>query len=481
MLNERPKWGGLHKSRKSLTANSGFAGAQSYGCQEPCKGGPQAGGEASLGTKRQLFDPPIGAEQAQHSAAVPINVMRTRVNVAADQRQAARIYETYATITDAEKRGALPGRGVCLCGWTQIAEMDTDLMRVRRGDHWHSYVTGRQMCGLRWVCPICMAKRAEEDRSAVNDGIAAARQCGLFPVMMTLTTRHLKRENAETILAGIMFAEQKIKGRKTWRKMHERGHVAGYARVLEWTYGRRGHHPHFHTILLVRADSEEHAIAFIEGLREPYMRALEEAGRDGSSPAAWKHSFQVQGAVHAENYITKWGMAEELTGAQNKSAKGDGLTTWALLRLARTAEATSRRTAAEERARFGAIWWEIIKATKGKAQLYKSAGWKELVEAWREQQPDPDEAPEPEKVMGFGIREKGGLPSYGFVRARPKLLSVRQAAESEDDLGAARCAVDLAILTAPTDYDLIDGTDDELPDDVVLVVDHYDSQRRHGP
>jgi len=209
------------------------------------------------------------------------------------------------------------------------------------------------------------------------------------------------------------------------------------------------------------------------------MRALDEAGRDGTSPAAWKHSFQVQGASAAENYITKWGMAEELTGAQKKSAKGEGLTAWALLRLARTAEATSQRTAADERARFGAIWWEIIKATKGKAQLYKSEGWKELVEAWRAEQPEPEPEPEPEKVKGLGVREKGGLASERFVQARPKLLAVREAAESVDDLGAARRAVDVAIANGPTDYELMDGISDELPDEMVEVID--DGDDRDGP
>ena len=115
-------------------------------------------------------------------------------------------------------------------------------------------------------------------------------------------------------------------------------------------------------------------------------------------------------------------MAEELTGAQKKKAKGEGLTTWALLRLARTAEATPKRTAEEERARFGAIWWEIIRATKGKAQLYKSEGWKELVEAWREQQPEPDEVPEPEpgSARTHRARARQGRPGrrHRFRRSR---------------------------------------------------------------
>lgn len=470
-------------ARAPLDASSGAGGATNRNAQKAPGEARRAGGEAPLGTKRQYIDPPPAGDEAPKRGASPKKLMKTRVNVAADQRQAARIYDTYATKADVNEVGSLPGRGVCLCGWTQIADMDTDLMRVRRDEHWHSYVTGRQMCGLRWVCPICTAKRAEEDRRFVNDGMAAARERGLIPVMVTLTTRHLKREKAKGVLAGVISAEQKIKGRKTWSKMKKRGRIVGYARVLEWTYGKRGHHPHFHMILLVRADSEDEAIALVERLRDPYMKALDEAGRDGTSPAAHRHSFQVQGAAQAENYITKWGMAEELTGAQKKDAKEEGLTTWALLRLARTAEATPKRTAAEERARFGAIWWEIINATKGKAQLYKSEGWTKLVEAWREEQLEPEPEPEPELVLGFGVREKRGHASEHFLRARPKLLAVREAAESSDDLDTARRAVEVAISKGPTDYDLIDGIQEEPPDEVVVLVEDGDIEpkAREGP
>ena len=96
-----------------------------------------------------------------------------------------------------ERIDALPGRGVTMCGWTQIADTETELMRQPRPDGHHAYLSGLQMCGLRWVCPICTAKAAQADRQDVNDGLAAARAMGLFPVMVTLTTRHRRGEAAQ--------------------------------------------------------------------------------------------------------------------------------------------------------------------------------------------------------------------------------------------------------------------------------------------
>lgn len=397
----------------------------------------------------------------------------------ADQRRAASIYSyQHGQLTDAlvaaqnrqcgpgcdaseeaeaiaQEISELPARGVTMCGWTQIAETDTLLMRQRRGDRSHAYLTGLQMCGLRWVCPVCTARKAMEDRQFVNDGLAAARGAGLFPVMVTMTTRHHGKEAAKDILAGIMRAEQKLKRLKCWTRLLT--DAEGYARVLEWTHGSQGHHPHFHMILLLRASSEEEAIEKAETLRRAYMLQLSKAGRDGESEAAWKHSFHVQGAAAAEGYITKWGCAEEITGAQAKTGNINNRTPWQLLRLARIAPAKGKRSADQERQRFAAIWWEIICATKGKAQLYKSEGWKHLVEEWRSQQPEAEPEPGPEIVLDFGCREKRDSYTEAWLEARPKTLALREAAESSDDIEAARDAVRGVLRSGMTDDSIVEA------------------------
>ena len=401
--------------------------------------------------------PPYGKEgqtaesKTQKTEQNKAKRLRGRRDLVADQMRAASIYWHYAK--EAPKGAQLPGRGVTFCGWTQIADHSTDLMRVQDETGFRAYFTGVQTCGLRWVCPCCTASAAQIDRKRVNDGLAAARQRGLWPVMITLTTRHHRKELPEVVLAGIQRAEQRLKTVKAWRRFSAR--IAGYARVLEWTYGKHGHHPHFHMIALVEADSEEEAIQAAAELQPAYMRQLDAAGRDGHSEAAWTHSFQVQGAAAAGAYVAKWGSAEELTGALAKSGAGEGLTPWQLLRLARTAPDES------DRQRLASIWWQIVGATKGKAQLYISEGWKELVEAYREDE-EGEGQPEPEKVMGFGIREKGGSPTMPWLNALPKRLAVREAAEAHPDLGLAAMAAVAAIREGPTDHELIDGDDDDI-------------------
>ena len=428
-----------------------------------CRSSEPAGGAPALGKRGNSFTLPAeGGGEKKRKTQQNKGKKQGRRELIADQRRAASIYWGRVNeLTRAWEEGRgdldaiddLPGRGVTMCGWTQIAGADTDLMRQPGPDGHHAYLTGLQMCGLRWVCPICTARRAMQDRQTVNDGLAAARAKGLYPVMITLTTRHHVGEAAEDVLRGIMQAEQKLKRLKVWTRL--KGVSVGYVRVLEWTYGEHGHHPHFHMILLVRAESEDDAIAQAETLRGAYMRQLEKAGRDGESPAAWEHSFHAQGAAAAEGYITKWGAAEELTGSLAKDGGRDSLTPWQLLRLARTAPARGGRTVDQERARYASIWWQIITATKGKAQLYKSEGWTDLVEAWRAEQPEAEPAPEPELVRHLGQREKRAEASAGWLAARDRTIVLREAAESTPDLDVARAAVALALVGGQTDAEII--------------------------
>lgn len=362
---------------------------------------------------------------------------------------------------DSQDVSQLAGRGVCFCGWHQIAGHESKVLRAQRDDRWHAYATGAQMCGLRHVCPVCTSRQAEEDRQFVNDGLAAARALdGVWPVMLTLTTRHKRSESAVDVLGGIITAEQRVKRLKVWKRLADCS--LGYVRAFEWTFGRNGHHPHFHTILLVRADSEEDAVARVEELQPAYMRQLAAAGRDGTSKAAWQHSFQVQGAAAAQNYVTKWGYAEELTGARLKDARGEGFTPWQLLRRSRTLVDD------RERQQAASIWWEIVQATKGRSQLYKSQGFKDLVEAWREQQEEGEAPPEPEEVADLGIRDKGGNNTGRFQAYRVRSLAVREAAESCADLDQARHAAECALMRGRSDDELLDDCD---ADEIDLIDD----------
>lgn len=467
-----------NRTRSAATASSGaFSDAAASGSSKNASGhgrkaapeGPQTTGETrGLGSNRQSFHPP------------PTSAQHFRREMSADQRMASSIYfreyrRLEASGASLKVLGNLPARGVGGCGHTQIAGLETKLQRrTPKPDQFKAFMVGLQPCGLRHVCPYCTAKKAERDRSAVNAGLAAARAKGLFPVMLTLTTRHSRKDDPTQLLDAIATAERRLKNQKVWTRLP----YAGYARVLEWTYGIGGHHPHYHSIILMRADSEAAAVEAVKGLQQAYMTQLTKAGRDGVSPAAWKHSFQVQGAAKAAAYITKWGLAEELTGSQKKQGKGEGLTTWEMLRLARTSQATGKLNAEQARAFYASRWYEAMIALMGRPQLFKSQGFKELVAEFQAENP-PEAVPDPETVLEFGTREKGQPSTFLWERAQLSILAMKETAERVADLQDASRTVRDALLsqTLPTDQELLG--EDLAVEDLGEVIENFTDDSHH--
>jgi hypothetical protein len=137
------------------------------------------------------------------------------------------------------------------------------------------------------------------------------------------------------------------------------------------------------------------------------------------------------------------------------------LTPWQLLRRSRDHEDKI------ERKKIGNVWWEIIQATKGKAQLYKSAGFKQLVEEYRADI-DLEPEPEPEVVLDLGVRKRGAQTTALYKKARLVTLTLRESAEKIDDLDTARATADLLLDVGKTDNEIFNMM---KPDYIELIED----------
>ncbi|WP_228028593.1 hypothetical protein, partial [Donghicola mangrovi] len=138
-------------SAKSSRRNVSKPFVSSDSCTDFSSSG--AASEASLGNKRK-------------------NVDALRRERWADQRQAASIYRRKADAAGVDLR-EVKGRGVTLCGWTQIANQGgSRLMLVDPGDHQgaRAFWAGLQRCGGVWNCPVCTQAKAEAARISLNLG-----------------------------------------------------------------------------------------------------------------------------------------------------------------------------------------------------------------------------------------------------------------------------------------------------------------------
>ena len=410
----------------------------------------RAKGGSPLGNKRKNIGSNVSAkddpvQQARAKAAAQKKRTRQLLReLAADQRTAASIYRSM--VPEGEKAA---GRGVCLCGWTKIAGQKVELHRAEGEDGSHAFYKGLSKCGLRWVCPICTRAASEKARANLNDALAAAREAGFVPVLVTLTARHHKRMPLVDFWKRLSTAEQQLKDLQAWRRMNgKKGRMVGFAKAVEATHGRHGWHPHFHLLMVMRANSEAEAIEEVQWIREAWLEQLEGVGLDGTSPAAVRRAFDVQGAAQAGSYVTKWGAAEELSLSGAKTGRGGGRTPWQLLRDARTAEAE------RDRRQAAALWWEFVQTFKGVHQLRLSPSLKALIAAHKEKQPPADEDERPEAHPVFCFKD----PDWEIGRWRRTMM--REAAE-DAPLDLVREAVLAVLLGDRRDQDELMLNDDD--------------------
>lgn len=423
----------------------------------------QAGPERPLGNKRQN----VGGEAERR--AKEKGRRRLLRELAADQRTAASIFTRR---TDHMSREDMPsGRGVCLCGWTQQAarrgQKDRDRPRVElhRSEATadagpRAFYAGLSRCKLRWVCPVCTREKSEESRADLNAALAASRAAGFTPLLVTLTARHHRGMALADFWSRLSTAEKRLKGLTRWKRMNAPdGPMVGFAKAVEATHGAAGWHPHFHLLLVMRSPDEARALAAVAWLKDAWLYQLDRVGLDGTTPAARRRAFDVQGAAQAGSYVTKWGAAEELALSGAKTGRGGGRTPWQLLRDARKGE-TPR-----DRAQAADLWFEFVTVFDGVHQLRLSPSLKSLIREYKAQHPaeEPD-LPAAELIVQFG--------DDWAARGRYRRVAMREAVEDASDAQEARWAALDALMGDASDAQLLDQESDDIEDfDLIEIED----------
>ena len=220
---------------------------------------------------------------------------------------------------------------------------------------------GVQRCGSVWHCPVCAKVISARRRDEMNTALSVVRAAGGWPVLMTLTARHGRRDALADLLDRMKRAWRRMKQRRDWKRF--KADYSGLTiTATEVTHGRRhGWHPHFHIIvILTGVESEAASVALVEALRPAWMSAMAAEGLDGNGAA-----FDVRGAGAAGDYVAKWGAAEELSFGDVKEARKGNRTPLQLLDAATDGDAEARR-----------LWAVYAAAFKGRNQLVWSPGLK---------------------------------------------------------------------------------------------------------
>ena len=137
----------------------------------------------------------------------------------------------------------------------------------------------------------------------------------------------------------------------------------GHITATEVTHGANCWHPHYHIFLFFKSMIDVNSLR--DFLATCWQNCCKKSGL--KVPSA-QHGCDLRGGKYADKYVTKWGLADEVTKGHIKKGSTDNATPWDLLRLSEQGCEKS-----------GYLFQVFASAFKGKRQLFWSRGLKSLL------------------------------------------------------------------------------------------------------
>jgi len=265
-------------------------------------------------------------------------------------------------------RSILPTSRTAKC--LRIRAFDSDVQVWKSKEHGTASYAGLQTCGSVWACPVCSAKIAERRRVELLDAMDLHKAQGGSVSLLTLTTPHQRGDVLSDLLDQQANALQAfMRDRSVKAVFVEMGHV-GQVRALEVTHGRKsaknnGWHPHFHILQFhlvkgTEADRKDWTVRL-------YLRWVVYCQKANLGTPSYAHGIKLDDGSKAAQYVTKWGLEDEMTKGHTKKAKAGGETPFDLLRAV-LADRSDKQAFA--------LFHEFADCFKGRRQLHWSRGLK---------------------------------------------------------------------------------------------------------
>ena len=223
-----------------------------------------------------------------------------------------------------------------------------------------------QRCGSVWTCPICSAQISEGRRQELKQGMAHWQRMGQDGAvyLLTLTNPHYYGDNLAQLLEGQKKALAYLWGDRKSKEMFKALGKVGHITATEVTHGVNGWHPHYHILLFFKKPINSKALRNF--LASCWQNCCEKSGLKVPS---LEHGVDLRDGKYADKYVSKWGLADEVTKGHIKKGREGSLTPWDLLRQS---EAGCEKS--------GRLFQVFAAAFKGKRQLSWSRGLKRLLE-----------------------------------------------------------------------------------------------------
>lgn len=311
--------------------------------------------------------------------------------------------------TDSERKGERFGQCNKVRYLDPKGDREVEIFRSETGAYSHS---GLIQCGNAHCCPVCSEKKARAACNvlscALKKHLAGGPKNDVW--MATLTIPHKKGSSMLELKEKLCSAWATMAASHRWRTFRRKYGISVVVRAFESTFGANGWHPHFHVLLfveesvwqkngalhpirtafsakapphptirpLISGDPLRHMGARPIGAEmaplgeesselEKIVKALNcevyrlwehaclkvHAVTEAQIPAFSTHGVHLARGDKTALYITKWGLADELTMHGYKNSTAFGL-------LDKMGEGDRRA---------GAIFMEFARATKGLAVI----------------------------------------------------------------------------------------------------------------
>lgn len=216
-------------------------------------------------------------------------------------------------------------------------------------------------CADVWVCPVCANQITANRRDDLRKVVKAMRPKTIV-AMVSLTIRHKRHDGLQDSLSCLLDAWRSMTQCRSWDKV--RNSVLGYVRSIEVTFGdANGWHPHIHLLLFVKP--EECITVIYTNIRNWWDSAVRSAGGDSDIAIATQMTLDFDGI---DDYLSKWGLTEEMTrGGMSKRGRDGGDTPFALLH--EYMDEKNAREIGHSPALIGVLFREYARAFRGKRQL----------------------------------------------------------------------------------------------------------------
>jgi hypothetical protein len=189
-----------------------------------------------------------------------------------------------------------------------------------------------QRCGSMCMCKPCAKIVTEKRRFELKKGTKTWKGKGGFLYFISLTSRHNVNTHFRTLKEGQSKAQDYFFSGRKAEKLFERLGKVGHITANETTYSpTNGHHPHKHILIFSDKELNQFELYNLQtDLALHWQHCCELAGIELPD---LEHGLDLRDGTYADQYISKWGIEEEMTKSQQKEGKNGSYTPWDLLEL----------------------------------------------------------------------------------------------------------------------------------------------------